>query len=300
MNMNLINVEKVFNLENINLKLLPEEFVNDLKTYVSFLFAETAELIQSKKNENVAKTIKHYCEITEKLGLNKQFNFPIKFGIPAFDKIGLEEDEDLQKEWAKLLIAASKEYNSIHLQYADILSQIDGDEARLLKEIYYSQIKKDGINALNEYEKAMADFHNGRTLKDSLRKLDSEISRKINGSSLNRNRNSLDIKLSSAISFSPLLRYGFPLFIEGEAEKIDWGWGSPPSEMFTKTNKFTASLMLLQKLDLIKYNFESRSAGNGSYKPRWGLLLTPFAYEFIKTLEEASNQICNTSNDVND
>jgi len=299
MSMNLVNIEKLLNLENINLQLLPKEFLNELKPYVSLLFAQTTEFIQAKKNENIAKTLLHYYILAEKLGVKKQFNFPIKFGIPVFEKIGLEEDEDLQKEWAKLLVTASEEYNSIHLQYADILSRIDGDEARLLKEIYYKQIEKDGINELKEFEKATADFHNNRTLKDSLRQLDSGISRKLNDSSLNRNRNSLDIKLSSVINFSSLLRYSFPLIKEGEAEQFDWGFGCPPAEMFTKISKLTASLMLLQKLDLIKYNFQSNSAGNGLYKPGWGVLLTPFAYEFIKTLEETSNKICDISNDVN-
>jgi len=105
-----------------NLQLLPKEFLNELKPYVSLLFAQTTEFIQAKKNENIAKTLLHYYILAEKLGVKKQFNFPIKFGIPVFEKIGLEEDEDLQKEWAKLLVAASEEYNSIHLQYADILS----------------------------------------------------------------------------------------------------------------------------------------------------------------------------------
>lgn len=56
-----------------------------------------------------------------------------------FDKLSIEHEEDMYDLWAKLLLDTSSKYTPIKIQYAEILSKIGGQEAKLLNAIFKYQ-----------------------------------------------------------------------------------------------------------------------------------------------------------------
>lgn len=62
---------------------------------------------------------------------------PLKFLIPFYEKASTEEKEegDLVEMWARLLASAGVNYSARHVRYASILSEMSGEQARILDEI---------------------------------------------------------------------------------------------------------------------------------------------------------------------
>jgi hypothetical protein len=63
---------------------------------------------------------------------------PMKFALPLLQAASLEDDDDLQDRWAKLLINAADAESGVDLKraYIDILEQISPLEAQILDKIY--------------------------------------------------------------------------------------------------------------------------------------------------------------------
>jgi len=278
------NLQKTEINTNINLPSLSKEAEGFLCRIATPALVAGSEFLATKFR---AATFNIICELSNKYAEQQGIEIkptPPKFLLPFIEKASLEDDTELQKKWAKLLVAAGKEYDVSYIDYSEILAKIGIKEAQLLKEIYLSQKEMDGFNSIEKYEKAMASFNHTEGLKDSLRKIDSEIKRKNRNSFLGNNN--IELNLSSAFSLSAALKYRFPFIKDGEDENLEWNYcGYPPMELFTKSYNLMNSLILLQKLDLLRFNFDSHPLGNSIYRPQWKLLLTQFGYEFVRTLE---------------
>lgn len=79
-------------------------------------------------------------EIIGLLGIETK-PIPPKAALPLFEKASLEHDENMYDLWAKLLVSAANDYNPIQIQYAELLSKIGSNEARLLLKMYNVQSK---------------------------------------------------------------------------------------------------------------------------------------------------------------
>lgn len=275
------NLQKTEVTNNINLPSLSKEAEGFLCKIAAPALIAGSELLTIKFRLASLSTI---CEFANKY--SKQLGIdikptPPKFLLPFIEKASLEDDNDLKKEWAKLLVSAGKEYDPIHLQYSNVLSQINGEEARLLKEIYQGQKDNDGFNAINQYDRATAEYNSNNAIKKTL----SDAESRYNRTNYTFNNKVPKTDISSKIS-SPSFRYSFPSVIDGEIEKIDFGSYSYPMTSFVKSKRITNSVILLANLDLIKYNFECHSLRDNNFLPQWKLLLTEFGYKFVETIED--------------
>ncbi len=134
-------------------------------------FKQIKSGLMVKQIENCQKILMKAEEIKDKLGIDV-LPPPLKFSIPFMNQAACECEEEMYDTWAKLLVEAATEYNPIQLQYANMLSAIGSDEAKLLKEIYIIQkqiIIRDNIwEAINaiagQYGQTYSIYYNGITL----------------------------------------------------------------------------------------------------------------------------------------
>lgn len=138
---------------NINLPGISKEAEGFLCKIAAPALMAGSEFLATKFRVATISTI---CEFAnkhaEQLGIEIKPT-PPKFLLPFIEKASLEDDDELKKKWAKLLVAASSEYNPFHIVYAEILSQIGRDEAKLLKQIYdYQNIYGDKGHTLYNIE----------------------------------------------------------------------------------------------------------------------------------------------------
>lgn len=114
---------------------------NGLDKTIALLFPSIRDaMVERYRAETLYRIGIKATDILQILGISAK-PIPPKGAIPLFDKLSLEYEEDMYDVWAKLLVEAATEYNPIQLQYADILSKIGSNEAKLLKEIYQKQLK---------------------------------------------------------------------------------------------------------------------------------------------------------------
>jgi hypothetical protein len=76
---------------------------------------------------------------------------PNKIAVPLIKKMSLEHEPDMYEKWARLLIAAGVNPNPIHQQFADILANLNNQNANFLKEIYTKQADDEYENKFDEY-----------------------------------------------------------------------------------------------------------------------------------------------------
>lgn len=123
-NNTLISFEKVFSgLENLVALFFPSVRNAQVERYR----AETTLLIAQKAQELKNK---YNIEVNP---------IPPKAAIPLFEKLSVEHEEDMYDLWAKLLVDTSSAYMPIHIQFAEILSKIGGQEAKLLQAVFNFQ-----------------------------------------------------------------------------------------------------------------------------------------------------------------
>lgn len=77
---------------------------------------------------------------------------PLKFAIPLLEAASLEDDDNLQDLWARLLVNAANGNSRVTLQraYISVLEQLTPLEAAMLQKIYalpYEKTRHDGIEA---------------------------------------------------------------------------------------------------------------------------------------------------------
>lgn len=87
-------------------------------------------------------------------------SIPLKFALPLLHSATLEEDDDLQDLWAKLLVNFANKQSGVNVNriYVDILDRISPFEAHILKVIYcldFEQVYHAGISTINLPIKAM-------------------------------------------------------------------------------------------------------------------------------------------------
>lgn len=123
-NNTLVSFEKVFSgLENLVALFFPSVRNAQVERYraeTTLLIAQKAQELKDKYNIEVKP-------------------IPPKAAIPLFEKLSVEHEEDMYDLWAKLLVDTSSAYMSIHIQFAEILSKIGGQEAKLLQAVFNFQ-----------------------------------------------------------------------------------------------------------------------------------------------------------------
>ncbi|NQT54700.1 MAG: DUF4393 domain-containing protein [Desulfobacteraceae bacterium] len=85
---------------------------------------------------------------------------PLKLAIPLFQGASLEDNDDLQDIWAKLLVNAANKNSGIDLKrvYIDILERITPLEAQILSAIYilpFAEIQHKGVFTADLPDKAV-------------------------------------------------------------------------------------------------------------------------------------------------
>lgn len=242
------NLQKTEINASINLPNLSKEAEGFLCRIAAPALIAGSEFLTTKFRAATFNTI---CELSNKYAEQLAVDIkptPPKFLLPFIEKASLEDDVDLQKEWAKLLVIAGIEYNPLHLQYSEILSQIGGKEARLLKEIYKRQNLLLGASTLAvKYNNEINSFRFNHFIKKNLI-----------GESL----------------YSP----------EDYYEDVDITFDFPYCETFEMDEYkiFNKSIISLQKMGIIEiYEFKEPLGF-----AKLGLLLTTYGYDFVKALED--------------
>lgn len=75
---------------------------------------------------------------------------PLKFALPLFESVSLEEDDDLQDLWINLLVNAANKDSGVSLQrvYIDMLQNMSSLDVQVLQKIYalpYEDVMHEGI-----------------------------------------------------------------------------------------------------------------------------------------------------------
>ena len=262
-------------------------FENDfsgLKDAVALFFPSIRhEMILRYRAETIAKIGIEAYRIVQNEGM--QINpIPPKIALPLIEKMSLEHEPDMYKKWAKLLIAAGVNPNPIQQQYADILSNLNNENANLLKEIYE---KQSSSNLEKEFEEDIN--------KTIFKKCYDDIQSYTSWHSSVNEDDGFSLPDSSAALHSffqyPLILYGTekgketytPCYENGKAIVEKYA-------VLVFTNEDKINLIGLQKLGLIKFQYlfhEPRKDETGetvSVK-RCGVLLTQFGYSFVDCLE---------------
>lgn len=237
--------------------------------------------------ESISNILNRAKEIADKHGIPINQLSP-KLGLPILEKMSLEtDDKEMQEKWAKLLVAAESDetQNLIFVQYADVLSQIKGEEAKLLKLTYDEQSKMNGFSAIDKFKEFSSEINQQTFIREILEKIESKLTRK---SSL-LGQTSTSINLTSGL-FSLSKTFNFPYIKKGDEEKIITNHKIPPMDLFINSKNILNSLILLKQLNLLEYYFLPERVSKDSFIPKWGILLTSFGYNFVKTLEDIDNK----------
>lgn len=89
--------------------------------------------------ENQARLMKRANDFMSEVGLKEPTRaIPLKFAVPLFQAASLEDDDELQDIWAKLLVNAANANHTMNPKraYIDILERISPLEVRILEKIY--------------------------------------------------------------------------------------------------------------------------------------------------------------------
>ena len=241
---------------------------NGLDKTIALLFPSIRDaMVERYRAETLYKIGIKATDILQILGISAK-PIPPKGAIPLFDKLSLEYEEDMYDVWAKLLVEAATEYNPIQLQYADILSKIGSNEAKLLKEVYQKQKQQGG---------SLLEIGYIQSQGNELVKGHKLLSARFDGESLY-----LDDPVPANFEFT------FPYYIEAEPK--------PNTEDSLQQNviqndfaqEVIASVNLLVQLNLIhkKYTVSHDRYDKGCYAiSKIGVLLTEFGYSMIDCLE---------------
>lgn len=99
--------------------------------------------------KQAVKTLQRAKEFAEEQGVAPT-EVPIKFLVPFLEHASLEDDaEDLSDLWAKLLVSALDSYQSKHVSYITLLSQLSREQAELLTYLFSSASENEIFRAQN-------------------------------------------------------------------------------------------------------------------------------------------------------
>lgn len=253
---------------------------NGLEKTVSLFFPSVRNaFVERYKAETFLKIGLKAQDIIDRLGIEVK-PIPPKAALPLFEKMSLEHEEDMYDLWAKLLVNASIGYDPMQIQYAEILSKIGSNEARLLKDVF------EFLAPLHDWETEERFNSDKKIEENNLQK--AELARLI------------DITVTQATNYKKdeWEDVGYRTEINGldePIEKPDFSYlykiyGKNPNCILEEliTYEGLNSLDLLQSLNLIKYE----------YIPAWKIpqyiedkrthiriFLTSFGYRFVLSLE---------------
>lgn len=103
--------------------------------------------------ERQARLMKRSIDFMKEIGLeNPSRAIPLKFAVPLFQAASLEDDDELQDLWAKLLVNGANAASGVDFKrvYIEILEQISPIEAQILDKIYsipYEEMAHKGVIA---------------------------------------------------------------------------------------------------------------------------------------------------------
>jgi hypothetical protein len=251
-------------------------------TVVLFFPSMRNEMVLRYRAETIAKISMEAYRLAKDENI-KITPIPPKIALPLIEKMSLEHEADMYDKWAKLLIAAGVKSNPIHQQYADILANINNENANFLKEIYEQQSSP---NREKEYEEYVN--------KSIFQQCYDEIKRHTSRPSI-LGENGYSLPDSFGV-FHPLFQ--FPLILYGTEKRVKTNtpYYENSKTVVTKdtvlvfTKEDNNNLIGLEKLGLIKYQYlfhEPRKDENGKtiYIQKCGVLLTQFGYSFVDCLE---------------
>ena len=266
-----------------------ETHINGLEKAVALFFPSIRhEMILRYRAETIAKIgVEAYkMAVSEGIQINP---IPPKIALPLIEKMSLEHEPDMYGKWAKLLIATGVKSNPIQQQYADILANLNNENANFLKDIYTKQADPDLESKFDEYV-------DKSRFQDLYKEAESKAKKE------NAGVEEYSRGILSNMFFPSNRNFDFSLFIPGTEEKLiftkktiifgnmvlsdernDW--------CLVLTKEKNNMLLGLEKLGLIKYK-EYRSGGmkqtkegKDLYINHYGLLLTKFGYSFVDCLE---------------
>lgn len=235
-----------------------------------------------------AKTILDILNMAKEIKEKHNIKFetpPAKFALPLLEKMSLETDEhEMQKEWAKLLIAAGNDYKPIQLQYIQILSQIGTYEAILLKEIYEFQKINYQIETETSYKREINTFNENQIRTEIAKNLRIDVIECTGwkGDEWEKTPYETEIKGLEDFYDEPKFDYLYKIYsdIIPNISYSEW-------DIFDK--KLLNSLQLLQNLGLIQYEFIYKNdlpTYIKEKKDQLRMFLTNFGYLLLETLEE--------------
>lgn len=259
------NVQKTEFNTNINLPPLSKEAEGFLCKITAPVLVAGADFLTTKFRLATFNAICEYAnKIAENTGIQIQPT-PPKFLLPFIEKASLEDDIELQQQWAKLLVSAGKDYNPLHIQYSEILSQISSCEAKLLKEIYQHQNRdKFGKYFLDRANNILKDYENENLMGDVADKISGGLEV---GSAVDMGEGEYYFDRSNAPEIH--IKVDYP-----DRPELDFLF-MPHFDYYSQDN-----IDVLERIGLIKF-IENE---HGPF-----LALTPFGYNFIETLEGVSN-----------
>ena len=121
---------------------VPNDVARDTLVIVQRLLGPTAEAadflgdrVRYYRCRSAVSTLTLAREFADLAGLEPHA-VPLKFLVPFLEKASLEEEDGgLTDAWAKLLVAASDDYDVVHQAYLNTLSQLGPTEVEMLGEI---------------------------------------------------------------------------------------------------------------------------------------------------------------------
>jgi len=261
-------------------------FDNDfsgLKDTVALFFPSIRnEMILRYRAETIAKIGLEAYSIAKNENVQLK-PIPAKMALPLVEKMSLEHEPDMYEKWAKLLIATCVNLNPINQQYAEILSNLNNQSAKFLKEIYKNQPDPDMESKFDE----------------SINKYKFQVYYNNEESGKRRSYDTTDYGNPLKTPFMKLpYFFRFPLIVCGteECTEIYTPYYENGEAVVNKYNILKLSnednnlLLGLEKLSLIKYYLllaeeKKDEEGNLFYVNKCGVLLTRFGYSFVDCLE---------------
>jgi len=172
---NLLNNEVASGNFSQNTLVSFDGIFNGLEKVVAWIVPSARNaLVERYRAETFLKIGLKAQEITQKLGIEIQ-PIPPKAALPLFDKLSLEHEEDMYDAWARLLVAASDEYNPVQIQYAEILSKIGHAEATILKTIYEYQDKNNGVESLFDGKRLIEKYNKEIQLEEIIDEINGNL-----------------------------------------------------------------------------------------------------------------------------
>lgn len=150
-----------------------EGLFNGLDKLIALFFPSVRNAVVERYRAETTLIIAQKAEKLKNIHNIKTNQIPPKAAIPLFEKLSLEHEENMYDLWAKLLLDTSASYKPKHIQYAEILSKIGGQEARLLKAVF--DFQKPNKYLIKDIEDEFNDYANKCLIADTADEISSNL-----------------------------------------------------------------------------------------------------------------------------